>query len=75
MNIKEYWARLVAAGLAPEWENVVAYWDSYGADIHGGGGKSFKVFIQIEEFNKTQLRKDGKEEYDKIFKQENKDDN
>jgi hypothetical protein len=24
MNIKEYWAKLVASGLAPDWENVLA---------------------------------------------------
>ena len=27
MNIEEYWARLVAAGLAPDWKNVCAVYD------------------------------------------------
>jgi hypothetical protein len=69
MNIKEYWARLVSAGLAPDWKNVWAYWDDNGyriqnpIDISNHYALYTPLPICIKSDETIQLRKDGIDQY------------
>ena len=75
MNIKEYWARLVDSGLAPDWDNVVAHWyresEAWGLDNNKSGGRVLSTIPSLEhpkdqEYKNCviQLRKDGKDLYE-----------
>ena len=74
MKIQEYWATLVAAGLAPDWKDVVAYADSSDFKyylqnvnegmLYAGRGNETNIkyvdsFSKLNPYSAIQLRKDG----------------
>ena len=75
MDIKEYWARLVASGLAPDWEsieNIIAIYDGeywviqiYSSDSLLYAYRANKYSIESSECigDEIQLRKDGVDLY------------
>jgi len=60
-TIQEYFAELVAAGLAPDWSNITAYYsDKQSINIwNDDRDQCITVSMGFKKFDKIQLRKDG----------------
>jgi hypothetical protein len=75
MTITEWFARAVAAGLMPEWKNVIAYWSGDTANVYNDDtDESFQTGIDVDEFDCIQLRKDGKDLYSLEWRKPTKQD-
>jgi hypothetical protein len=64
MTIQEWYARAVAAGLMPDWKNIIAYWSGDTANVYNDDTDQYiETGIEVDEFDHIQLRSNGKDLY------------
>ena len=78
LTIQQWFARAVAAGLMPEWENVWAIYTKSGWVLRDcQGGKSYYIPVELSPISKSntiQLRKDSKDLYSLEWRKPTKQD-